>query len=115
MKVAVSSYKSKSLQRSTRMIYIVIILCLLAVALAEPEANPQVLAGHPLHYSHPYGFPLIHNQGLPLTYSNRFPLTYGHDLPLTYSNRFPLHYNHGLGYPFGPNFYPRGVPAAAKE
>ncbi|XP_066953204.1 uncharacterized protein [Macrobrachium rosenbergii] len=92
---------------------VTIFLCLLAVTLAEPEPNPQVLAGHPLHYNHPYGFPLIHNLGLPLTYSHRFPLTYGHDLPLTYSNRFPLPYNQGLGYPFGPNFYPRGLPAAA--
>merc|ERR1712121_49906 len=92
---------------------VLVFVCLLAVSLAEPEADPQLLLTHPLTYSYPILKSVKAEDApaaalpLPLTYS--YPLlttalkaqegTPAATLPLTYTYPYSFPFSYPFGYP----------------
>merc|ERR1711915_296176 len=101
------SFPREELPTDSFSMKVIVLLALVAVAVAlpeaAPEADPQLLLTHPLTYSYPI-VKTVKVQDIPAA-----------TLPLTYSYPYglPLSYGHGLGYPLGyPYTHPFVVKAA---
>ncbi|XP_064088246.1 uncharacterized protein LOC135202690 [Macrobrachium nipponense] len=97
-----------------------VFLCLLAVALAlpvaEPEADPQFLLPHSLNYFNPFVHSINAGDSHLYSYPYGHHLAYGHRYPLAYGHGYPLTHGYGAAYPLGyPYSYPVVKKAATEE